>query len=299
MTPCCRQQPCGLVTVSIQPRSRDDGAQGLAPHPVPSSSVGLQTDAIPATETGTATADAAAVAAVKRDAVTATEPAVRDPPVSARVPVAGPVPRQQPSWQLPDEVSTAGATYGTDGDIGTAQPPGWAVGIAVQPLGSRRGAHPAAAAEALNQSTLQHLLTLSDDDDYLALPLAYASDGKLHCISTHIFMLVDCNWRIPSETLIAKDSGSDSDGGAWGGLAAGDAAAGSDKRPWGGGGGGGGCGVSGGGSDVNLAGTGVGGTARQPADRWMHRIDDRHCYTSIGDVHADMPAAHLRGIEYG
>lgn len=46
------------------------------------------------------------------------------------------------------------------------QPLAGGQGITVQPLGGQRGPHPGAADDQLN---LRHLLTLSDDEDYLAI----------------------------------------------------------------------------------------------------------------------------------
>ena len=229
----------------MQPNSATGGDQGLAPHPAASSSIGLQTDAEAASGGSTAALTASAPATDMQDAATATDAATSGvansgPPAEASLPAAKNAIRPLPAWQPPDSSSRGGADSGRGSSAAQLYPGGEGIavqplagggGIAVQPLGGRRGAHPGAAA---NTSDLRHLLTLSDDEDYLAMPLGFASD-----------------------------SGSDSDAGAWAGLAAGGStvgggrAIGDSSQPWGGGSG----------SDDDVGHAGFGTSTKQPAER--------------------------------
>jgi hypothetical protein len=242
----CRQQQCGLLCVSVQrvqPSTAAKGDKQLAPHPAASSSIGLQTDPDPASGGSTAAVVAAAPAADMQDAATAMDAAVSASLVGADLaelppPAARDAMQQPPAQQPPGSSSRGGADSGRGSSVAQLYPGGEGIavqplagggGIAVQPLGGWRGPHPGAAADA---SDLRHLLTLSDDEDYLAMPLGFASD-----------------------------SGSDSDAGAWAGLSAGSAAVGgggavSSGQPWGGSG-----------SDDDVGHAGVGASTRQPAER--------------------------------
>jgi hypothetical protein len=243
----CRQQQCGLLCISVQrmqPSSTGSGDKGPAAHPAASTSIGLQTDPDPASGGSTAAVTTAAPATDVQNAATATDAATSGivssgPPADASLPAATDAIQPLPAWQPSVDSSHNGA----DSDKGSSaaqlypggegiavQPLAGGGGIAVQPLGGHRGAHPGAAAD---QSDLRHLLTLSDDEDYLAMPLGFASD-----------------------------SGSDSDAGAWAGLSAGSAAVGSggavsSGQPWGGGSG----------SDDDIGHAGFCASTRQPAER--------------------------------
>lgn len=214
------------------------GEEGLAPHPAASASIGLQTDPGPASRGSTAAATAAAIATDRRDAATAT-----DAPAGGSLAAASPAETQpavgkalqQAPTQQPSVGSTqADTSYGWCSSAAQLYPGGEGIavqplagggGIAVQPLGGRLGVHPGAAA---NQPDLRHLLTLSDDEDYLAMPLAFASD-----------------------------SGSDSDAGGWAGCTAAGGAVSSGGQAWGGGSG----------SNDGLSHADLGTSNRQPAER--------------------------------